>query len=78
MRCMGVHKVAKPAFLRGFLTLSCRVLHRLALAVVSEWNQEAEDYASPVPLYLKLCAPWRMNRILGPTLCPCLAMPIAR
>jgi hypothetical protein len=36
------------------------------------------DYASPVPLRLMLCAPWRINRILGPTLCPYLAMPPAR
>jgi hypothetical protein len=33
-----------------FTSPVCRVLHGIALAVVSEWCQETADYASPIPL----------------------------
>jgi len=34
-----------------FTSPVCRVLHGIALAVVSEWcRQETADYASPIPL----------------------------
>jgi len=39
-----VQRVANAAFLEGFLSLHCCVLHRIAFPVVSEWYQ---DEASP-------------------------------
>src|SRR5215218_9247037 len=51
MRCRGVQGIPNPAFLGGFL---CCVLHRIALPVVSEWCQEAVDYASLVPTHYEL------------------------
>jgi hypothetical protein len=39
-----------PQLLAGFFSLPCRVLHRIAFAVVSEWCHESVDYASSVSL----------------------------
>jgi hypothetical protein len=38
-----------PHIQAGFISLPCPVLHRIAFPVVSQWCQEAMDYASPVP-----------------------------
>jgi hypothetical protein len=34
-----------PHIYRGFLSLPCCVLHRIAFAVVSEWCQEYMNFA---------------------------------
>ena len=39
-----------PRIQASLLSLPCSVLHRIAFPVVSEWCQEAVDYASPIPL----------------------------
>jgi hypothetical protein len=41
----------------GSFSPACWVLHCIALPVVSEWCQEAMDYASPVPLQIRFAAP---------------------
>jgi hypothetical protein len=33
-----------PPYLRNFLSLACRALHRIALAVVSKWCQKRVDF----------------------------------
>ena len=42
----GCSGVANPAYLSGFFSPVCCVLHRIALPVVSEWYQEVMDYHS--------------------------------
>jgi hypothetical protein len=37
-----------PHIYRGFLSLTCCVLHRIALPVVSKWCQESVDRMTPV------------------------------
>src|SRR5919112_629533 len=39
MCCRGVQGIAIAAYLSGFLSPDCCVLHRIALPVVSEWYQ---------------------------------------
>jgi len=52
MLCRGLHKIANLAYLDGFLFSG---LHRIALAVVSEWYQEVMDYhSSNTPEYSNL------------------------
>jgi hypothetical protein len=51
--CRGLQM---PQILRGFLSLPCCVLHRIALPVVSEWYQESVDYTLPVPLHIRSTA----------------------
>ena len=36
----GLHRVTNTAYLRVFSSLTCSVLHRIALPVVSEWYQK--------------------------------------
>ncbi len=58
MRCRGLQRLVNPAYLGGFL---CSGLLRVApycvpggIRVVSEWYQEAVDYASLAPTHYEL------------------------
>ncbi len=43
-----------PHIKAGFPSALCWVLHRIAFPVVSEWYQEAVDYASLAPTHYEL------------------------
>jgi hypothetical protein len=46
---LGVAQDCESRICKRFFSLGCSVLHRIALAVVSDWYQKVVDYTSPVP-----------------------------